>query len=52
MEEWLVELIIGIFSALLGFISGFFAKSQQIKIKQKSKGDKNIQYIGDVKNGK
>ncbi len=52
MPDWLVNLIVGIFSALLGFIGGFFAKTQQIKIKQKSKGNKNIQYIGEVKNGK
>ncbi len=42
MPDWLVNLIVGIFSVLLGFIGGFFAKTQQIKIKQKSKGNKNI----------
>ena len=35
MPDWLVNLTVGILSALLGFIGGFFTKSQQIKMKQK-----------------
>ena len=52
MEEWLINLIMGLISTILGFIGGFFAKTYQIKIKQKAKGNKNVQYIGEIKNGK
>lgn len=37
METWLIELIIGILSAILGFIGGFFFKGLQIKQKNKKK---------------
>lgn len=50
MEEWIVNLIIGLASALLGFIGGFFTKTYSIKIKQKSKGNNNKQTIGGIKN--
>ncbi len=52
MEEWLVNLIIGLFSAILGFIGGLFTKTFSIKIKQKTKGKNNKQQIGDINNGK
>ena len=52
MEDWLVNLIIGIASAILGFVSGFFTKTYSIKIKQKAKGNNNKQQIGDLHNGK
>lgn len=43
MPDWLVNLLIGIFSALLGFVGGFFTKTVSVKIKQKAKGNNNIQ---------
>ena len=52
MEDWLVNLIIGLTSVAFGFVSGFFTKSYSIKIKQKAKGNHNHQQIGEVKNGK
>lgn len=52
MEEWMVNLIIGLVSAILGFIGGFFTKTYYIKIKQNAKGDNNKQSIGDINNGK
>ena len=52
MQDWLVNLIVGLVSALLGFLGGFLTKSYQIKIKQKVKGNNNSQSIGDVKNDK
>ena len=51
MAEWLVNLIIGLFSAILGFVGGFFTKTFSIKIKQKAKGKNNKQQIGDIHNG-
>ena len=50
MADWLISLIVGLFSAILGFIGGFFTKSYQVKIKQKAKGNNNKQTIGDIKN--
>ena len=52
MEDWLVNLIIGLASAILGFVGGFFTKTYGIKIKQKAKGGNNKQQIGDINNGK
>lgn len=52
MPDWLVSLIVGLVSAILGFVGGFFAKTYSIKIKQKSKGNNNNQQIGDIKNGR
>ena len=52
MEEWMVNLIIGLVSAILGFIGGFFTKTYYIKIKQNAKADNNKQSIGDINNGK
>ena len=49
MAEWLIDLIIGVFSAILGFIGGFFTKTFSIKIKQKIKGNNNKQQIEDIK---
>lgn len=51
MDEWLVNLIIGIASIVFGFISGFFTKSftykKQNKISQKAKGQNISQSIGN-----
>ena len=52
MADWLVNLIIGLVSAVLGFIGGFFTKTYNLKIKQKAKGNNNKQQIGDLHNGK
>ena len=51
MPDWLVNLIVGLVSAILGFISGIIAKSYSIKVKQKIKGNGNKQQIGDIDNG-
>ena len=52
MQDWLVNLIVGLGSAVLGFAGGFFTKTYQIKIKQRVSGNNNKQSIGDIKNGK
>lgn len=52
MEDWVINLIVGLGTAILGFIGGFFTKSFQVKIKQKIKGNNNRQSIGEIKNGK
>ena len=52
MEDWLVNLIVGLSSAILGFLGGFFTKTYQIKITQKNKGNNNSQVVGDVNNGR
>ena len=52
MPDWLVNLIIGLTSAILGFVSGIITKSYSIKVKQKIKGNGNKQQIGDIDNGK
>ena len=52
MEDWILNLIIGLTGLILGFVGGFFTKTFQIKIKQKIKGNGNIQIIRDVENGK
>lgn len=52
MEDWLVNLIVGLASAILGFIGGFFTKTYSIRIKQQAKGNNNKQQIGDLHNGK
>ena len=49
MADWLVSLIVGLSTAILGFIGGFFTKSYQVKVKQKTKGNNNKQTIGDIK---
>ncbi len=51
MADWLVNLIVGLGSAILGFIGGFFTKSYVVRIKQKIKGNNNKQSIGDINNG-
>ena len=51
MPDWLVNLIIGLVSSVLGFIGGFFTKTYSLKIKQKAKGNNNKQQIGDIHNG-
>lgn len=51
MEDWLVNLIVGLASAVLGFIGGFFTKTYSVKSKQKIKGNNNQQSIGSVNNG-
>lgn len=46
MENWIVDLLVGVFSAILGFIGGFFTKtivykkkqSNKLSINQKAKG--------------
>jgi hypothetical protein len=50
MPDWSVNLIVGVVTAILGFISGFLVKSYQIKIKQKAKGKNITQHIGEVTN--
>ncbi len=49
MPDWAVNLIIGIVTAVFGFISGFFTKSKLTKIKQKTKqkitGNNNTQSV-------
>lgn len=52
MEEWIVNLIVGVFTAALGFLGGFFTKTYQVKIKQKAKGNNNKQTIGEIQNGR
>ena len=54
MEDWQVNLIIGLASVFLGFIGGFVTKTIQIKlkIKQKAKGENIKQSIGNINNGK
>ena len=52
MADWLVNLIVGLASAFLGFLGGFFTKTYSIKNKQKIKGNNNTQEIGDLNNGK
>ena len=49
MPDWAVNLIIGIVTAVFGFISGFFTESKLTKIKQKTKqkitGNNNTQSV-------
>ncbi len=49
MPEWAVNLIVGIVTAILGFIGGFFTKSKLIKEKknfnQNIKGNNNTQSV-------
>lgn len=49
MPEWTVNLIVGIVTAILGFIGGFFTKSKLIKKKknfnQNIKGNNNTQSV-------
>ena len=51
MADWVVNLIVGLVSAVLGFFGGFYLKNHLIKIKQKAKGNNNIQIVGDIDNG-
>lgn len=51
MPQWSVDLLIGILSVILGFISGFFVKGYTVRVKQKIKGCNNIQK-NEVNNGK
>lgn len=55
MEEWVVNLIVGLTSAVCGLIGGFFGgfafKSHCVKTKQKIKGNGNIQINGGINNG-
>lgn len=52
MEDWQVNLIVGLVSAILGFIGGILTKTYQVKISQKVKGNNNTQKIGNINNGK
>lgn len=52
MPDWLVNLIVGLASAIFGFVSGIITKSYSIKVKQKIKGNSNKQQIGEIDNGK
>lgn len=52
MEEWVVNLIVGLSGTILGFIGGIITKTYSIKIKQKAKGTNNRQNIGNIDNGK
>lgn len=49
--EWVVALIVGLATAILGFIGGFFTKTYQVKIKQKAKGKNINQKINGGHNG-
>ncbi len=55
MEEWVVNLIVGLASAVCGLIGGFFGgfafKCHCVKTKQKIKGNGNIQINGGFNNG-
>lgn len=51
MADWIVNLIVGLVSAVLGFIGGFYLKAHIVKIKQKVKGDNNVQIVGGIDNG-
>lgn len=55
MEDWLVNLFVGLVSAFCGLIGGFFGgfayKSHCVKIEQKIKGNGNVQNIGGIENG-
>ncbi len=51
MADWVVNLIVGGITAVLGFISGFITKTYQIKIKQNAKGNNIIQKIEGIHNG-
>lgn len=55
MEEWIVNLIVGVVSAVCGLIGGFFGgfayKNHCVKTKLKAKGNGNIQIIGGISNG-
>lgn len=50
----MIELIIGIVSAFLGFVGGIkYQKTRTIKIEQTIKGNNNMQQLkGDINNGK
>ena len=50
MEEWVVNLIVGIASALVGFAGGFSLKTFISKNKQTIKGDNNIQIMDSENN--
>ena len=61
MPEWAVNLIVGLTTAVLGFIGGFFTKTYQYKSKNENKtkikinGDNNNinnTMNGDIKNAK
>lgn len=54
MIEIIVNVVIGIVSAVLGFIGGIkYQKTRTIKIEQKIKGNNNVQHLrGDINNGK
>ena len=51
MEELLVNLIVGLVSAILGFFGGVCWKTHSLKINQKTKGNNNIQIVGEIDNG-
>lgn len=52
MEDWIVNLIVGLVSAIIGFFSGICLEIHLVKIKQKLKGNDNIQIVGGIDNGK
>ena len=51
MADWVVNLIVGLVSAILGFFGGFCLKNHLIKVKQKAKGNNNIQIVRGIENG-
>lgn len=51
MADWIVNLIVGLVSAVLGFFGGFCLKNHLMKIKQKAKRNNNIQIVGGIDNG-
>ena len=51
MEDWIVNLIVGLVSAIFGFFGGFAVKSHFIKVKQNINGSNNKQTIEGVDNG-
>ncbi len=51
MEEWLVNLIVGLVGVILGFFGGVCWKTHLMKINQKTKGNNNIQIVGEIDNG-
>ncbi len=52
MEEWMIDLIIGLGNLIVGFVGGFLTKTYSVKIKQQVKGNNNKQSVGEINNGK
>ena len=51
MKDWAVNLIVGLGSAIIGFLGGIITKTYQIKNKQKIKGKNNKQTFEVFGNG-